>query len=114
MAKIGFENGVMLPIPLSLVAVSSNKALALTDADTLQNVSTGANITVDTNANVAFEIGTSIIIYTSSASACTIVAAGGVTINSENGLILNAQYAVASITKIAADTWVAYGSLKAA
>ena len=42
----------------------------------------------------------------------TIAATGGVTINTEVGYNLNAQYAMASMVKVGSDTWRLSGSLK--
>lgn len=97
----------------AIVTTSGDKTLAITDADTLQDVTAAANITVPANATVAFGIGTTIIFFRDTASAVVIVAADGVTISNEVGLTLNAQNSVASIIKIATNTWVASGSLKA-
>ncbi|PKN93027.1 MAG: hypothetical protein CVU44_11385 [Chloroflexi bacterium HGW-Chloroflexi-6] len=91
---------------------AGNYTLALSDGDTTQQVTAAAVITVPLNATVAFPIGTIIAILADTVSAVSISAADGVTIKSENQLILNARYAMAGLLKIATDTWVAVGSLR--
>lgn len=70
--------------------------------------------TVPLNSSVAFGIGTQINIMQLGAGQVTISPTGGVTIRSNGSkLKLNGQYAVATIAKIATDTWVAIGNLTA-
>jgi hypothetical protein len=71
-------------------------------------------LTIPANANVAYGIGTQINIMQLGAGQVTITAAVGVTLRSDgNKLKTNAQYAVATCAKIASDTWVVVGNLKA-
>jgi hypothetical protein len=69
--------------------------------------------TIPTNATVAFPIGTQISFVQTGAAQLSIAAASGVTIATEVGLKLNAINAMASIIKVATDTWRLTGSLKA-
>ena len=71
-------------------------------------------LTIVPNSSVAFGIGTQINIMQLGAGTVTITAGAGVTLNSDGSkLKTNAQYAVATCCKIATDTWVVVGNLKA-
>lgn len=70
--------------------------------------------TVPLNSSVAFGIGTQINIMQLGAGQVTISPTGGVTIRSAGSkLKTKEQYAVATLVKIATDTWVAVGNLAA-
>lgn len=78
------------------------------------NKATANNLTVPPNADVAFPTGTVLEVMQYGAGQTTIVAGAGVTIRSSGGkLKLAAQYASASLRKIAADEWAAAGELSA-
>ncbi len=97
-----------------IVAVSSSKTLALSDAETFQQCtgSSAVTITVPPNSSVAFTVGTEIDILREGTGAVDIAAGTGVTINSVAGnLDLAAQYSTASLKKTATDIWVLYGDL---
>lgn len=80
---------------------------------TLDNASS-ITLTIPPNSSVAYGIGTQINLMALAAGVVTITAGAGVTIRSDGSkLKLNAQYAVATCLKIASDTWVAVGNLKA-
>jgi hypothetical protein len=71
-------------------------------------------LTIVPNSSVAFGIGTQINVMQLSAGTVTITAGSGVTLRSDGSkLKTNAQYAVATCLKIASDTWVVVGNLKA-
>ena len=71
-------------------------------------------LTIVPNSTVAFGIGTQINVMQLGAGTVTITAGAGVTLRSDGSkLKTNAQYAVATCLKIASDTWVAVGNLKA-
>jgi hypothetical protein len=91
--------------------------LALSDADgkkflTLSNAS-AITLTVPPNSSVAFPVGTVIALAQLGAGQVTITPGSGVTVNAVPGLKIAAQYGVAELLKIAADTWLAYGRLSA-
>ena len=72
------------------------------------------SLTIVPNSTAAFGIGTQINIMQLGAGTVTITAGAGVTLNSDGAkLKTNAQYAVATCCKIATDTWVVVGNLKA-
>ena len=71
-------------------------------------------VTIVPNSSVAFGIGTQINIMQLGAGTVTITAGAGVTLKSAGSkLKTDAQYAVATCCKIATDTWVVVGNLKA-
>ena len=71
-------------------------------------------LTIVPNSSVAFGIGTQINVMQLGAGTVTITAGSGVTLRSDGSkLKTNAQYAVATCLKIASDTWVVVGNLKA-
>jgi hypothetical protein len=70
------------------------------------------NFTIPANATVAFPIGTTITICQAGAGSLSVVAAGGVTINSRGpDLTLAGQFASATLVKVATDTWDFDGDL---
>ena len=71
-------------------------------------------LTIPPNSSVAYGIGTQINIMQLGAGTVTITAGSGVTLRSAGSkLKTDAQYAVATCAKIATDTWVVVGNLKA-
>ena len=89
----------------------STGGLALRDQ--LIPVSGAHAITVPTNATTAYPVGTSISFYQSAGSDASFVEASGVTILRTPGLKLRALHSSATITKVATDTWLLAGDLKA-
>ena len=88
----------------------------LTDDGKLCTLDNAASITatVPPNASVAFGIGTQINVMQLSTGTATLTAGAGVTLYSDGSkLKTNAQYAITTIVKIAINTWVACGNLKA-
>ena len=88
----------------------------LTDDGKLITCDNAASIalTIPPNSSVAYGIGTQINIMQLGAGTVTITAGAGVTLRSDGSkLKTNAQYAVATCVKIATDTWVVVGNLKA-
>jgi len=86
---------------------------ALTYRDTLVPVSGARNITVDadTTNGITFPVGTSIDFYQSSGTGAAFVAGAGVTIQCTPGLKLRSLFSSATLTKVAANTWLLYGDL---
>ncbi len=89
--------------------------LVLTDDSKLiiMNKGTANDLTVPLNASVAFPTGTQIIVQQLGAGQTTIVATGGVTLQAQPGLKVSAQYGVATLIKVATDTWIVSGALSA-
>lgn len=95
------------------VAVSASKTFALTDANTEQQVSAAAVLTIDTDANVAFARGDKLSVLSLTADAVSVAAAAGVTLNgvAAGSTTLTGQYSGAVVTKIGADAWVIAGDI---
>jgi len=90
---------------------TDNYTLVLGDAGKVVelNKATAVNLTVPLNSSVAYPVGTVIEIHQYGAGQVTVVATGGVTIQSRVGLKLAGQYATASLRKRATDEWVLAG-----
>jgi hypothetical protein len=101
------------PLP-SIITQTTSITLALTDSQNIIscNNTSNINITVPPNASVAFPNGTSITIMRINIGNVTLVAGSGVTINSIDGLIVDGQFAMCSLTKIATNTWIVVGRLR--
>lgn len=88
--------------------------LVLTDAHkfvTLSNAS-AITLTVPPNSSVAFETGDQVNLMQLGAGQVTVAAGSGVTLRSAGSLVkTSAQYAVATLVKIASDEWVLLGNL---
>jgi len=81
--------------------------------DQLIPVSGAHTITVPANATTAYPVGTSISFYQSAGTDAAFAEAAGVTILRTPGLKLRALHSSATITKVATDTWLLAGDLKA-
>lgn len=95
---------------------TASYSLVLADAGKIveMNVAGANNLTIPLNATQAFPTGTIIDILQFGAGKTTVVATGGVTIESSGGLLsLNGQYAGATLYKRGTDDWVLVGNLMA-
>jgi hypothetical protein len=94
---------------------TTSRTLALTDAEKMIECShvSGCEITVPANATVAFDVGAVVHIAADTSAAVTIVAAGGVTIkkSAAASAALAGQHSVATLAKVATDTWRLFGDL---
>jgi hypothetical protein len=102
---------------LPLNTQTASYTLVLTDAwkDVQMNVATANNLTVPLNSSVAFVAEkTQILISQIGAGQTTVVATGGVTINSAPGttLKLRGQYSQVVLEKTGTDTWYLSGDLE--
>jgi hypothetical protein len=89
---------------------------SLTERDDLieVNSASAAVISIPEDATVDYPIGTSLDILRTGAGEVSIAGVSGtVTVNATPGLKLRTQWSSATIFKRAANTWVAYGDLKA-
>jgi hypothetical protein len=70
-------------------------------------------VTIPTNASVAFDVGNKIAIMMEGVGATTVQGDTGVTLNGTSGgsIVINNQYQGVTLTKRAADTWIATGDL---
>jgi hypothetical protein len=95
---------------------ASNTTLALTDAGKHYYSTTAGNLTltIPTNASVAFATGTAITIVVQAAGNVLVNAASGVTLymggNSTAGNRVVGTYGMASLLKVASDTWFINGA----
>lgn len=99
-------------------AQTNDYILALSDSTVATivtiNKATANTITVPTDISVPFPIGTQIVLSSLGVGQTTIVAAGGVTINSSGGKLKIAdQYSGATLIKLATNTWLLFGNLSA-
>ena len=85
---------------------------ALTERDSLIEVSAAGAITIPADSTLNFPIGTSIDVLQTGTGAVSIAAGAGVTANATPGLTLRTQWSSATLLKRAANTWVVYGDLK--
>ena len=86
---------------------------ALTERDSMIEVSAAGVITVPTDATLNFPIGTSIdILQTGTGEVSIAPVSGTVTINATPGRTLRTQWSSATLFKRAANTWVLFGDLK--
>jgi hypothetical protein len=74
---------------------------------------TAVNLTVPTNASVAFPVGTIIQIRQAGAGQVTVVASGGVTVNTAETLKLRKQGSTAALVKVDTNAWDLTGDLEA-
>ena len=78
------------------------------------NVGSANNLTVPLNSSVAFPIGTQIDAIQYGAGQTTIVATGGVTINSQSGYLkIGVRYSAVTLIKIGTNEWYCIGNLVA-
>ena len=106
-ARAGFNS--------TLRTVTSSNTLIISDLAKLivVNSSSTANITVPADNTVNFNVGDRIDFVTINTGLVTFIAGGGVTVNGTPGLNLRTQYSGATLVKLATNTWVAMGDLKA-
>ena len=109
--EIGTGNVLLSDMATS--AQSASYTLVLADKAKVVEMSVGSanNLTVPLNATVAFPVGTQIHIVQTGSGQTTVVATGGVTINSATTLKLRAQWSAATLVKRAENTWVLVGDL---
>jgi hypothetical protein len=109
--EIGTGNVLLSELPTS--AQSASYTLVLADKAKVVEMSVGSanNLTVPLNSSVAFPTGTQIHIVQTGSGQTTVVATGGVTINTATTLKLRAQWSAATLIKRAENTWVLLGDL---
>lgn len=100
------------------VTTTTNAAYSATLADrnrlVVMNNATPGTFTIPLESAQDFAIGTTISVMQYTANEVVITPTPGVILAGESGaFITNAQYSFATIVKIAADTWIVSGSLRA-
>jgi hypothetical protein len=112
-----FATAVAAEIPVAISINSQGGAYTLVLADAAKYVrmtsATAVDLTVPTNASVAFPVGTVIQIRQAGAGQITVVASGGVTVNTAETLKLRKQGSTAALVKISTDGWDMTGDLEA-
>lgn len=119
------SGGSLLTEPGSVINILAQMQTISVTAITLKPILAGkylitssasaTTITVPTDAAVpGFDIGTQFTIKQAGLGQVTFAAAGGVTIDTPETLKMAKQYAVATLTKNATDTWTLSGNLEAA
>jgi hypothetical protein len=109
--KEGVPSRTVIGTTISAAYNLSTGGLALRDQ--LIPISGTQVITVPTNATTAYPIGTSISFYQASGTGASFAFAGGVTPLATPGQTLRALSSSATLTKVATDTWLLAGDLKA-
>ena len=109
--EIGTGSLMFSELPTS--AQSASYTLVLADKMKIveMSVASANNLTVPLNSSVAFPTGTQINIVQTGSGQTTVVATGGVTINTATTLKLRAQWSAATLIKRAENTWVLVGDL---
>jgi len=110
-----FEAGLNETIPLN-GQTGTTYTLVEGDAGQLVTLTNAAAITltVPTNATVPFAIGTQITIAQGGAGTVTVAGAATVTVNSADGdLKLRTQWSAATLIKLATNSWILIGDIKA-
>lgn len=107
-------NIVQAPLTLTLNPQTANYIFAIGDAGKLITMdSTSARtFTIPLNSSVQFPIGAQILLTRINTGAVTVVATGGVTLNSPDAMVaLRVRHSVAGLIKTATDTWSLFGDL---
>jgi hypothetical protein len=99
----------------AIITRTASHQLVDTDAfvTTLMDVASANNLTVPTHVTVPFLVGCEIPVVQWGEGRTTIVAAVGVTINPSSTLKIDGQYGSATLKKIATNTWLLVGKIKA-
>ena len=109
--KEGVPSRTTIGTTISAAYNLSTGGLALRDQ--LIPISGTQTITVPLNATTAYPIGTSISFYQASGTGANFVFASGVTPLATPGQTLRSTASSATLTKVATDTWLLAGDLKA-
>jgi hypothetical protein len=102
------------PIATAMVPINNQTAsytLVLADAGKMivVNSASATTVTIPLQSTANFPIGTQILVMQIGSGQTSIAATGGVTLNSKNGITTSGLYAVISLIKIGADSWVVAG-----
>jgi len=108
----------LTPIKANITANATTSSLPspLTYRDSIAAIAGAFSVTVDadTTNSITFPIGTTLNFYQSvGTGGASIVQGAGVTLLSTPGLVFRDRYSSVSITKVAANTWLVFGDLKA-
>jgi len=113
---LAYINQYALPVLLQNQQTGTTYTLVLADASNklveLSNTS-AITVTVPLNSSVAYPVGSQIMLLQTNIGQVTVAGAGGVTVNSNPGLKLRAQWSSATLIKRAENTWVLVGDTTA-
>ncbi len=114
--SLAYINQYALPVLIQNQQTGTTYTLVLADASNkiveLSNTS-AITVTVPLNSSVAYPVGSQIMLLQTNTGQVTVAGAGGVTVNSNPGLKLRAQWSSATLIKRATDTWVLVGDTTA-
>ena len=114
--SLAYINQYALPVLLQNQQTGTTYTLVLADASNkiveLSNTS-AITVTVPLNSSVAYPVGSQIMLLQTNTGQVTVAGAGGVTVNSNPGLKLRAQWSSATLIKRAENTWVLVGDITA-
>ena len=114
--SLAYINQYPLPVLAQNAQTGTTYTLVIGDASNrlveLSNAST-ITVTVPLNSSVAFPIGSQVMLLQTGAGQVVVAGAGGVTVNSNPGLKLRAQWSSATLIKRAENTWVLVGDTTA-
>jgi hypothetical protein len=114
--SLAYINQYALPVLLQNAQTGTSYTLVLADASNklveLSNTS-AITVTVPLNSSVAYPVGSQIMLLQTNTGQVTVAGAGGVTVNSNPGLKLRAQWSSATLIKRAENTWVLVGDTTA-
>ena len=114
--SLAYINQYALPVLLQNQQTGTSYTLVLADASNriveLSNTA-AITVTVPLNSSVAYPVGSQIMLLQTNIGQVTVAGAGGVTVNSNPGLKLRAQWSSATLIKRATDTWVLVGDTTA-
>ena len=114
--SLSYINQYALPVLLQNQQTGTTYTLVLADASNkiveLSNTS-AITVTVPLNSSVAYPVGSQIMLLQTNSGQVTVTGAGGVTVNSNPGLKLRAQWSSATLIKRAENTWVLIGDITA-
>ena len=96
----------------SVNSVSTGYTLALSDAFNIVLAAAALTITVPPNSSVEFPIGSQVLLIKTTASAVSIAAGVGVTINAPGvATQIASQYSMANLIKVGSDSWILGGDI---
>jgi hypothetical protein len=113
--SLAYINQYGLPVLAQNAQTGTTYTLVLADASKMVEMSntSAITLTVPLNSSVPFVVGSQIVLLQTNTGQVTVAGAGGVTVNSNPGLKLRAQWSSATLIKRAENTWVLVGDTTA-
>lgn len=113
--KQGVPSLTTIKAAITANATTSTLTNPLTYRDSLVPIAGAYTVTIDADStnSITFPVGTSIDFYQSSGTGAEFVQGAGVTLQKTPGLKFRTTFSSATITKVAANTWLVYGDLSA-